>query len=185
MEDEEIVIGSSSQHRGQQLYKSKTCLLYILIKFHCSLSLCYSLYIKWPKEMGFGRFLQSIPQTSWMCKKIRKVQHKTAYYQSSRICWEISILHCQLPILTSCAFHQSKDGTELLLHCDDVRPRNWTKELKWSVIYSMFSSVQATTSLCTLRICSHWQWADCRTANSWPSIRRSRVGNYHQLLSAL
>lgn len=104
--------------------------------------------------MALARFVQSMPQMSWMCKKIRKVQRKTAYYQCSRSCWEIAILRCQLPILTSPAFHQSKAGTELLFRCADVRPRNLTTALKRSVTHSMFSSVPATKT-----VCACWEFA--------------------------
>lgn len=136
--------------------------------------------------MAFGRLFQSMPWMSWICKKIRKIRHKTAYYQSSRICWEIAILHFKLQILTSRAFCLSKGGTELLFFCADVRPRNLITELKQSVIYSMFPSVHATSSQCITRICSHWQWADCRTANLWPSVCRSESGkHYYLLLSAV
>lgn len=131
--------------------------------------------------MALGRFLQSLPQVSWMCKKISKIQHKTAYYQSSRICREMATPRCQLPILTSLAFHQMKAGTELQFHCADVRPRSLTTGLKQSVILYVSSSVHATNSLRIPRICSHGNEQTAGKANSWTSICSSESGQLYHL----
>lgn len=48
------------------------------------------------------------------------------------------------------------------------------------VTYSMFPGVDGTASLCTLRICSHWWWKDCRTAKL-PAFKCAEV----KLLSAV
>lgn len=115
---------------------------------------------------AFVRFLQSMPKISWMCKKIGKVQWKTTYCQSSRLCWEVSVLHCQLPVLTPGAFLESKPGTELQLTCG--RPRNLTTELNQS-------HIPCSQAWMALPVHAHWGFAvtgDERTAgqqNSRPS----------------
>lgn len=165
-----IVLGCSSQQRGQQLYKWKISLLHTFIKVHCS----FSVHAK-----AFVRFLQSIPKIAWMCKKTGKVQGKATYcmltlekIEDNREAEFTGRFQCHI-VLSPPAFLESKAGTELLPHCADGRPRNLAPQLNQSHI--PLSQVWVP-----LRICSaHPGFAvtsDERTAgqqNSWPpSVQR-------------